>query len=127
MCIVGAVTRSRHTPQAHSVAVLICTGTRTTHARTAQQSEKCIAQSIREQQDNSSSSRPAYEFDLAAATPGSIEKLEWQRHGIDGAHHSPGGLGSLGVFLLNLKGGAGVIVMKQGSIQSASEFFCSLL
>ena len=125
MCIVGAVTRSRHT--AGSQCGCSDMHGHSHHARTAQQSEKCIAQSIREQQDNSSSSRPAYEFDLAAATPGSIEKLEWQRHGIDGAHHSPGGLGSLGVFLLNLKGGAGVIVMKQGSIQSASEFFCSLL
>ena len=89
----------------------------------SQQSEECIARSLREQQDNSSASRPAYDFDLSAATPGSIERLEWQKHGIDGGHHSPGGLGSLGVFLLNLKGEAGVIVMKQGSIQSASEYF----
>lgn len=38
-----------------------------------------------------------------------------------------GGLGSLGVFLLNLKDNAGVITLKQGAASSAAEFFASLL
>jgi len=38
-----------------------------------------------------------------------------------------GGLGSLGVFLMNLKGDAGVIVMKQGAISSAAEYYAALL
>jgi len=95
--------------------------------RKCMQSEKCITKSLAEQEDNSSAARPPYKFDFAAAKPGPIGPMEWAKHGIDGAHHSAGGLGSLGVFLLNLKGDGGVIVMKQGSIESAAEYFCSHL
>lgn len=93
----------------------------------SQQSEECIAKMLSEQKDTSSANRPAYKFDFAIAKAASIARGDWTRHGIDGAHHAPGGLGSLGVYLLNLKNDAGVIVMKQGSAESASEFYCSHL
>lgn len=82
---------------------------------------------LHEEKEVSSANRPKYEFPFENAKSSSIEKYQWEKHGIDGAHHSMGGLGSLGVFLLNLKNDAGVIVMKQGAISSAAECFCSLL
>jgi hypothetical protein len=82
---------------------------------------------LEEERDVSSANRPAYQFNFETAKPCSIDKYQWDKFGIAGAHHSMGGLGSLGVFLLDLKDGGGVIVMKQGSIQSAAELYCSLL
>jgi len=95
------------------------------------QSEECMAKAKAAEagvKEVSSSSRPAYEFDFSAARGGDIKRKDgWADFGVDGVHHAMGGLGSLGVFLANLKGDGGVIVAKQGSIQSASEFYCSLM
>eukprot|EP00039_Didymoeca_costata_P015654 m.270408 g.270408 ORF g.270408 m.270408 type:complete len:372 (-) comp16263_c6_seq2:109-1224(-) len=90
-------------------------------------SEECLAQAV-EEKEVSSANRPPYEFDFENAKPGNImSPSAWEKDGIDGAHHAMGGLGSLGVFLFNLKNDAGVIVVKQASASSVSEFFCSLL
>lgn len=94
-------------------------------------SEECLAKGKDKEQPRevSSSCRPPYEFDFARdGTVGNImDAGAWESYGIDGAHRALGGLGSLGVFLLNLKNNGGVIVFKQGSSSSASELFCSLL
>eukprot|EP00050_Salpingoeca_kvevrii_P007612 m.297354 g.297354 ORF g.297354 m.297354 type:complete len:361 (+) comp13595_c0_seq1:20-1102(+) len=68
---------------------------------------------------------PEYKFDFGAGHPADIAPGVWQTLGIDGAHHSAGGLGSTGVFFLNLKQDGGVIVLKQGSANTASEYFCT--
>eukprot|EP00045_Choanoeca_perplexa_P009717 m.94794 g.94794 ORF g.94794 m.94794 type:complete len:358 (+) comp15004_c0_seq4:778-1851(+) len=70
-----------------------------------------------------------YKFDFfndgkAAAT---IETDFWREPGFEGGHHSAGGLGSLGVRFLNLNAQQGIIVLKQGDLSTATEYFCSLV
>lgn len=94
------------------------------------QSEECIATEKAKEAEHqvSSAERAAYEFDFSTAKSGNISKpRSWEAFGVDGAHHAMGGLGSLGVFLINLKAEGGVIVAKQGAITSPAELYCSLL
>lgn len=68
----------------------------------------------------------SYGYDWAAGKPADVRTAgSWEQFGVDGAHHSLGGLGSLGVFFINLKSDAGVVVAKQASSQSASELSVS--
>lgn len=57
-----------------------------------------------------------------------VQDVDASRLEVDGLHHSPGGLGSKGVFFLKLAGEENsVVVIKQGSLESAGDFFASLL
>lgn len=69
-----------------------------------------------------------YDFEaLGESVP--LKSITLETLAVDGVHHSPGGLGSLGVFFLKLsgEGNNGVVVLKEGARQSAGDYFCSLL
>eukprot|EP00053_Salpingoeca_punica_P011640 m.103732 g.103732 ORF g.103732 m.103732 type:complete len:390 (-) comp15728_c0_seq2:184-1353(-) len=72
--------------------------------------------------------KPLYKFNFFVdGRPASIDAGKWQAAGVEGAHHCLGGLGGLGVVLVNLKDDQGVVVYKPGGPSTLSDYFCSLL
>eukprot|EP01147_Barroeca_monosierra_P010049 gene10049-2221_t len=71
---------------------------------------------------------PLYEFEIFKdGKPAPLNVRLLHHPGIEGAHHSAGGLGSLGVYFMNLKGNHGVVVFKEGTQSTPADVFCSKL
>eukprot|EP00730_Choanoeca_flexa_P007447 TRINITY_DN12335_c0_g2_i3.p1 TRINITY_DN12335_c0_g2~~TRINITY_DN12335_c0_g2_i3.p1 ORF type:complete len:358 (+),score=70.58 TRINITY_DN12335_c0_g2_i3:118-1191(+) len=88
-----------------------------------------MEKAIKEAHEAASRVVPKYEFDFfnEGVPAKTLNGAVWLEPGFEGGHHSAGGLGSLGVRFLNLKADRGVVVLKQGDLSTATEYFCSLV